>query len=95
VLCSHGGQALPMTPSPVVLVSGMFVATIVAPYSVAGCAFAPPAGNGPCVTGQSIVGATRVTSQGQPLAIMSGASVCTPTGTPLLHLVAQTRAFAT
>jgi hypothetical protein len=95
VLCSHGGQATPTAPSPVVLASGMPVATIVAPYVVAGCAFVPPVGNGPCVTGQWVVGAVRVLSQGQPLAIMSGVSLCVPTGTPLLPIVAQTRALAT
>ena len=95
VLCSHGGQAVPTAPSPVVLVSGMPAATIAAPYTVAGCAFVPPAGNGPCVTGQWVVGAVRVLSQGQPLAIMSGSSVCAPTGTPMLPMAAQTRALAT
>jgi hypothetical protein len=95
VLCSHGGQAVPTAPSPVVLVSGMPAATIAAPYAVAGCAFVPPAGNGPCVTGQWVVGTVRVLSQGQPLAIMSGASVCAPTGTPLLPVAAQTRVLGT
>ena len=77
------------------LVSGMPAATIVPPYAVAGCAFVPPAGNGPCVTGQWVVGAVRVLSQGQPVAIMTGVSVCVPTGTPLLPVAAQTRALAT
>jgi len=95
VLCSHGGQAMPTAPSPMVLVSGMPVATITAPYAVAGCAFVPPAGNGPCVTGQWVVGTVRVLSQGQPLAIMSGVSVCVPTGTPLLPVASQVRAIAT
>jgi hypothetical protein len=95
VLCSHGGQAVPTVPSPRVMVSGMFVATIAAPYAVAGCAFVPAAGNGPCVTGQWVVGAVRVLSQGQPLVIMTGVSLCAPTGTPLLPVVAQTRALAT
>jgi len=95
VLCAHGGQAMPTAPSPRVTVSGMPVATIAAPYSVAGCAFAPPAGNGPCVTAQWLVGAVRVTSLGQPLAILSGVSVCVPTGTPLMPVSAQTRAIAT
>ena len=94
VLCSHGGQATPTAPNPRVLVSGQPVATIVAPYAVAGCAFVPPGGNGPCVTGQWIIGATRVFAAGQPLAIMTGTSVCAPTGTPLVPLVAQTRAIA-
>jgi hypothetical protein len=77
------------------MVSGMPAATIAAPYVVAGCAFAPPAGNGPCVTAQWIVGAVRVLSMGQPAVIMSGMATCVPTGTPLLPVSAQTRVIAT
>src|SRR5262245_44537900 len=95
VLCSHGGQAVPTAPSPRVLVSGQPVATIAAPYAVAGCAFVPPGGNGPCVTGQWTVGATRVLVAGQPVAIMTGVSTCIPTATPLVPVVAQTRVIAT
>ena len=95
VLCSHAGQAMPTAPSPRVLVSGMPVATIAAPYAVAGCPFVTPSGNGPCVTGQWLVGAVRVLSLGQPLAIMTGVSICTPTGTPLLPVAAQMRVLAT
>jgi hypothetical protein len=72
----------------------MPIATVTAPYAVAGCPFVPPA-NGPCVTGQWIVGTVRVTSQGQPIAIQSGVSICAPTGTPLLPVAAQTRVIAT
>jgi len=88
-------MATPTAPSPVVLVSGMPIATIAAPYAVAGCAFVPPAGNGPCVTGQWVVGAIQVLSQGQPVAIMTGTSVCAPTGTPLVPVSAQTLVIAT
>lgn len=95
VLCAHGGQAVPTVPSPRVMVSGMPIATIAAPYSVAGCAFVPPAGNGPCVTAQWTVGAVRVMSEGQPVAILTGTASCTPTGTPLLPVEAQTRVIAT
>ena len=95
VLCSHGGQAIPTVPSPVVMVSGMPIATIAAPYSIAGCAFVPPADNGPCVTGQWIEGATMVLSQGQPVAIMTGVSACVPTGTPMMPVMAQTLVQAT
>jgi hypothetical protein len=94
VLCTHGGQAVPTAPNPRVLVSGQPVATIAAPYAVAGCTFAPPAGNGPCVTGQWVVGATRVLVAGQPVVIQAGTSVCAPTGTPLVPVVAQTRVVA-
>ena len=95
VTCMHGGQAMPTAPSPRVTVTAMPIATIAAPYAVAGCAFAPPAGNGPCVTAQWVIGAVRVTSMGQPVVIMTGVSVCVPTGTPLLPVQAQTRAIAT
>jgi hypothetical protein len=73
----------------------MPITTIAAPYSIAGCAFVPPAGNGPCVTAQWVVGAVQVMSEGQPVAIMTGVATCVPTGTPLLPLVAQTRVLAT
>ena len=43
VTCSHGGQALPTTPSPRVLVSGQPVVTQTSPWTVAGCGFTPPA----------------------------------------------------
>jgi hypothetical protein len=77
------------------MVSGMPVATIAAPYVVAGCAFIPPVGNGPCVTAQWVVGSVQVTSMGQPVAIMTGVAVCVPTGTPLMPVSAQMRALAT
>jgi hypothetical protein len=37
----------------------------------------------------------QVTSEGQPVVIMSGMAICVPTGTPLLPVAAQTRAIAT
>jgi hypothetical protein len=67
VLCSHGGQANPTAPVPRVLVNGQPVTTIAAPYAVVGCPFTPAnGGNGPCVTGQWVVGAARVMALGQP-----------------------------
>jgi hypothetical protein len=94
-MCSHGGQALPTVPSSRVTVMGMPITTIAAPYTVAGCAFVPPSGNGPCVTAQWSVGAVQVTSEGQPVVIMTGMATCVPTGTPLLPVDAQTRVIAT
>lgn len=91
VTCSHGGQAMPTAPNPRVLVSGQPVATMAAPWAVAGCAFVPPGGNGPCVTAQFVVAATRVFVAGQPAVLLDSVSVCTPTGTPLLPAVAQMR----
>jgi hypothetical protein len=93
VLCAHGGQAVPTAPVPRVLVSAMPVATIAAPYAVAGCPFVPPA-PGPCVTGQWVLGATRVMAMGQPVAIQTGVSICAPTGTPLMPVTVQPRVIA-
>jgi hypothetical protein len=90
VLCAHGGQATPTAPNPRVTVSGQPTVVMTAPYVVAGCPFVPPA-PGPCVTAQWILGATRVTSNGQPLLLMDSQAICAPTGTPLLILGAQTR----
>ena len=95
VQCSHVGTAQPTVPNPRVLVSGQPTVAITAPYVVAGCAMPPPpAGNGPCVTGQWLAGSTRVLSNGQPLVVLSSPSICAPTGTPLLILVTQTRVVA-
>lgn len=94
VLCSHGGQAVPSAPNPRVLVSGQPVATVAAPYAVAGCAFVPPGGNGPCVSGQWIVGAMRVLVMGQPAVIAAGMSTCVPTAMPLVPVAFQPRVIA-
>jgi hypothetical protein len=95
VTCAHGGVATPTAPNPLVLVSGMPITTIAAPWTIAGCAFVPPGGNGPCVTGMWIMGSLQVTSNGQPVALLSGVSTCVPTGTPMLPISAQTLVTAT
>jgi hypothetical protein len=95
VLCSHAGQAQPTVPNPRVTVSGQPTVLLTTPYVVAGCTFPPPpAANGPCVTGQWLVGTLRVTSLGQPLVVQSSQGICAPTGTPLLIVVTQTRVSA-
>ena len=94
VMCAHAGTAMPAAPFPRVLLSGQPAVTLASPYLVAGCALTG-SGAPPCVTGQWIVGATRVLAGGAPLATLAGASVCTPTGTPLMPVVAQMRVLAT
>lgn len=92
VLCSHAGQATPITPNPRVLVSGQPTVLMTSPYVVAGCTLPPPtAANGPCVTAQWLSGTTRVTSNGQPLLVQSSQAICTPTGTPLIIVATQLR----
>ncbi len=92
VLCAHGGQAQATAPVPRVLVSGQPVATIGAPWVVAGCAFPPPPnGNGPCVTAQFVTSAARVLALGQPVLLLDSQAVCAPTGTPLIVAATQSR----
>jgi hypothetical protein len=94
VLCSHAGQATPVAPFPRVSVSGQPVATLTTPYAVGGCALTGTP-TPPCVAAQWTSGATRVVAGGVPVATMAGSSVCVPTGTPLVPVVAQTRVLAT
>jgi hypothetical protein len=95
VICSHAGQAQPSAPNPRVSVSGQPTVLLSTPYLIAGCTLPPPSiANGPCVTGQWINGTLRVTSNGQPLVINAGTSICAPTGTPMIALATQTRVMA-
>src|SRR3954453_14163927 len=94
VLCSHAGQAMPVAPFPRVLLSGQPVVTLTSPYAIAGCALSG-SGSPPCATAQWVVGALRVMAGGAPVLTMTGTSVCVPTGTPLMPVVAQTRVLAT
>ncbi len=92
VLCLHGGQAQPTVVNPRVLVMGQPIVTIASPYVVAGCALPPPpAANGPCVVAQYVTSATRVLANGQPVLLLDSQAICTPTGTPLIPSVTQTR----
>jgi hypothetical protein len=91
VLCAHGGQAQPVAPFPRVLVGGQPVVTQSTTYTVAGCPFVPPGGNGPCVTAQFVTAALRVKAGGAPILLQDSQAVCAPTGTPLQILVTQLR----
>lgn len=91
VTCSHGGQAQPTAPNPRVLVGGQPIVLQPAPWVVAGCAFVPPGGNGPCVSAQWTTAAVRVTSNGMPVLLQDSQAICAPTGTPLTISVTQVR----
>jgi len=94
VLCTHAGQATPMTPFPRVLVSSQPLVTLTSPYGIVGCALTGTS-TPPCVTGQFLMGSTRVLAGGVPVATLMSQSTCVPTGTPMLPLVGQTRVLAT
>ncbi len=94
MLCSHAGPATPVSPFPRVLLSGQPAVAIASPYAITGCALTGT-GAPPCATGQWLTGAVRVLAGGVPVATMTGASTCVPTGTPMLPVFAQTRVLAT
>lgn len=92
VLCMHAGQAQPASPNPRVMVSNQPVVTISSPYMVVGCSLPPPpAGSGPCVTGQFVSSATRVLAGGQPVLLQDSQAVCMPTGTGMSIVMTQER----
>jgi len=94
VLCAHAGFAQPTMPNPRVMVSGQPVVTMAAPYVVTGCTLPPTAG-GPCATAQWVSAATRVLADGAPVLLLDSQAICSPTGTPLMPTVTQTRVIGT
>lgn len=82
-------------PNLRVTVSGAATSVITGQWTIAGCPGVPPSGIPPCATAQWLAGTTRVTSNGQPLVIVSGQATCAPNGTPLLPTVTQIRVTAT
>jgi hypothetical protein len=74
-----------------VLVSSQPTVVMSAPWIISGCPFNVSGSPVPCITGQWVVAALRVTSGGQPLVLMDSQAVCVPNGTPLMPVAAQTR----
>lgn len=92
-MCAHAGTATASVPAARVTLSGDPAVTISSPYVIAGCALTGTP-TPPCATGQWLVGAVRVTTTGQPLALQSGSSLTTPTGSPMLPVAVQPRVIA-
>lgn len=95
VLCLHGGQAQPTTPNPRVTVGGQAVTTQAAPYSVAGCPFAPGGTPQPCVTAQWVSAAIRILAGGAPVLLQDSQAVWTPNGTGVTVVTTQVRVRGT
>ena len=84
VLCAHGGQAMPSSSNPRVLVNGQPVATQPTPYTVAGCPFVAGTTPSPCLMAQLVTSATRVFAGGMPVILFDSQAMCAPNGTPLM-----------
>lgn len=95
VMCAHGGQAQPTVTNPRVTVSGQPITTCPAPYAVAGCPFNISGAPVPCITGQWVSAAMRVTSYGAPVLLLDSQAICVPNGTPLMICSTQVRVFGT
>jgi hypothetical protein len=87
VLCMHGGQAIPVTPNPRVLVNGQPTVTMASQYAIVGCTLLPS----PCVTARWVTAAMRVSSNGVPLLLFDSQATCVPNATPLIVTFVQPR----
>lgn len=85
---------MPAMPFPRVTVSGQPVIQATMLHTISGCALVNSPGPF-CATGHWIVGASRVTAGGLPVAIVGGSAVCAETGTGMVAISSQTRVTAT
>lgn len=98
--CPHGGVLTIVPAAPRVLLSGLPLAVLTDQGLVAGCAFTVPGPKPqPCLTTRWMLGATRVTSNGQPVLINPAGALCLsaeqiPGGPPIIS-ASQTRVVAT
>lgn len=97
VLCAHGGTATPVVTLSRVMVSGSPAVGQPAAYSIAGCPFTTPAGApSPCTLAAGWQGAaTRVTSTGIAVLLLSSTAQCGPNGVPAVVSQTQPRVFGT
>jgi hypothetical protein len=92
VVCSHGGQATPVSFDPKATVGLQPVVTLSSNYAIAGCTLSPPpTANGPCATAVFTSAATRITVAGRPVLLRDSLSTCAPTATPLQVTQVQTK----
>ena len=95
VTCSHSGTATPTSTNPKVLIRNQPVVMQSSTHAISGCTLPPPSsGNGPCVTGQWSSGSTKVLVDGQPIALATSQSTCSPPGTPMLVNQCQNQVLA-
>jgi hypothetical protein len=94
IVCPHGGQARPTSPSPRVKLSGKPAVTNASSYAVTGCTLVPPV-SPPDVAAQFVTAATRVRSGGASLLLSTSQGVATPTGSPVTIVAQQVRVKGT
>jgi hypothetical protein len=90
VLCMHGGMSQPITTNPRVKAGGQPIVTQADMYTIAGCPFNPGSPS-PCVMGQWVSAATRVTAGSMPVILQDSQATCVPNGTGFNILMTQVR----
>jgi len=92
IFCLHSGVAQPTISDLRVQVAGSPVVTQDVPYMVAGCALS--ASGNPCVTGNFVTAAIRVTAGGVPVLLQDSQAVCVPNGAGVIVAMTQPRVTA-
>ena len=82
-MCKHAGKGMPTEFNTSVMVDKKPSIVLSATFSITGCTFLPPTGNGPCATAKFTVGTKKVKSKGKPLLFLDSKATCTPTTLPL------------
>jgi hypothetical protein len=97
VTCAHLGKGQPSPLSPKLKINGEAVALLTTQYTITGCTLpaATSGGSPPCLTGTFTVGATKVTSDAQPLLIVGSTGTSVPNGTPMITAPSQPKIVAT
>lgn len=91
-MCTHAGNATPITGNPRVKVGGAPVLTVMSQVSVAGCPNNPTGVSPlPCVIGMYATGAGRVKVMGNPVLLDSSTTTNIPTGASTTITKTQTR----
>jgi hypothetical protein len=90
VLCMHGGMSQPITTNLRVKAGGQPIGTQADMYSITGCPFNPGSPS-PCITGQWVSSATRVTAGGIPVILQDSQAACVPNGTGFTIVMTQLR----
>lgn len=91
--CSHAGSATATAPFPRVTIDGSPVVTLSCPYTIAGCSLTGSP-TSPCVSGQFVSGALRVTAGGTPVALQSSPTTTLPLASPMMVISTQSRVLA-
>ena len=94
IQCMHGGQAQPSVTNSHVKVDQQAIVTQDCSYTISACSYQVGQAKVPCVTAQWTSAAARVKAGGVPVLLSDSQATCTPNGTGVNIIMAQTRVKA-